>query len=388
MSDRKRLVYTTGVILVLLCLGGVGGLQALRSSRVREEERSRKAAVAAGPRIQTAPVVRGGGERSLVVQGEARPYFTVTLYAKVSGYLKDVLVDKGDKVTKDQVLARIESPELEREYEAQLADAKYKRDNARRLEALQATGIASASDTELARSSAEVSEANVATLATEKGYEILKAPFSGTVTARYADPGALLQQATAAQTSALPVVTVAQLDRLRVDLYVDQRDAPYVHPGDPVEVGLPERLDVHLPGKVARVSHELDPKTRMMLAEIDLDNSSGGVVPGSFVEVKLKVPAPPTLSVPIEALVLRGQQHFVAVVSGTDTVAYVPVVLSETDGQRAYIKDGVQEGQQVALNLGDTVGDGSSVRPARPTPPGGGDPTRSSGPGPGPAGRP
>jgi RND family efflux transporter MFP subunit len=364
MNTRKRVLYVAGILAVLGCLAGVLALSTARSARVRDDEHDRVAAVKAGPRIQTVAVARGGGERALVVQGEARPYFTVTLYAKVSGYLKEVRVDKGDRVVADQVLARIESPEIEREYDAEVADARYKRDNAKRIDALAATGIASASDAELARSAAEVAEANVATLATQKGYEVLKAPFSGTVTARYADPGALLQQATAAQTSALPVLTVAELDRLRIELYVDQRDAPFVKTGDPVEVTLPERMDVKLLGKVARVSHELDARTRMMLAEIDLDNISGAVVPGSFVEVRLKVNAPQNLSVPVEALVLRGAKPFVALVSSADTVTYVPVTIADSDGRRAYIKEGLSEGQRVALNLGETVIEGGAVRPS------------------------
>jgi membrane fusion protein (multidrug efflux system) len=364
MKDGRRALYWIGVLGVLGTLVGASLLAFLRSSRVEEDAKARTLEVKAGPRIQTVEVSRGGGDRDLLLQGEARPYLSVTLYAKVSGYLREVRVDKGDAVKQDQVLAVIESQELDREYEAEVADAKYKRDNAKRMDALAATGVASASDAELARSSADIAIANVATLATQKSYELLKAPFSGTVTARYADPGALVQQATAAQSSALPLVTVSEIDRLRVSVYVDQRDAPFVREKDEAAVSLPERPGLKLLGKVSRVSHELDPRTRMMLAEIDLDNRDGAVVPGSFVQVKLKVQVPGGLSLPVEALVLRGRKPFVAVVSAENKVTYVPVTLADNDGQRAYIKEGVREGQRVALNLGDSLKDGDAVRPA------------------------
>jgi RND family efflux transporter MFP subunit len=369
MSERRpRLLYAVGVLSVLAVGLGVLALSVVRSRRVAAETEARTAAVQAGPTIQTVAVERSGGEREIVLQGEARPYLSVTLYAKVSGYLRDIKVDKGSEVQKDQVLAVIESVELDREYEAQLADARYKRDNAKRMEALAATGVASASDAELARSAAEVSEANVQTLLTQKSYEVIKAPFPGTVTARYADPGALVQQATTGQTSALPVVTVGELGRLRVDVYVDQRDAPFVKEKDPVVVTLPERAEVSLPGQVARMSHELDPRTRMMLAEIDLENRTGTVVPGSFVSVKLKVKSPGYLSVPAEALVLRGKAPFVAVVSKDSKVTYRPVRVLDNDGQRAYLGEGVSEGEQVALNLGDTLNEGDRVRRAEAKP--------------------
>jgi RND family efflux transporter MFP subunit len=363
-GSKPTLLYVCGLGGVVLVGLGVVALSMVRTSQVRAEAEARAAAVKAGPRIQTAGVERAGGEKELVLQGEARPYMSATLYAKLSGYLRELKVDKGDSVRADQVLAIIDSVELDRQYDAAVADMRYKQANAKRLEDLVKSGVATGQDGELTRSAALVAEATVAALATQKGYEILKAPFRGTVTARYADPGALIQNATNTQTSALPVVTISQIDRLRVDIYVDQRDAPFVHEGDALVVTLPERPELKLDGRVARVSHELDSKTRMMLAEVDLENTKGTVVPGSFVEVKIKVKAPSFLSVPVEALVLRGKKTFVAVVSNDNKVTYVPVSLADNDGRHALIREGVSEGQQVALNLGDSVVDGDRVRPA------------------------
>src|SRR6202012_4816519 len=101
------------------------------------------------------------------------------------------------------------------------------------------------------------------TLAQQKSYEVLRAPFAGTVTARFADPGALVQAATGAQTGALPVVTIATPGRRRVYVYVPQHDAGFVKVGDKAEVTMPDRSDVKIEGVVARRSDELDSRTRM-----------------------------------------------------------------------------------------------------------------------------
>lgn len=366
MTDRSpRLLYAVGVGAVILVSAAVFGLFLLRSQRVEAESIARIAAVSAGPRVQVVRVARTGGDKELVLQGEARPFWNVTLYAKVSGYLRELKVDKGDAVSLDEVLARIESPELDRQYDAAVADAKYKRDNARRLEALATSGVASASDAELANAAAEVAEATVASLLQERSYLTLKAPFAGVVTARYADPGALVQAATSSQTAALPVVSVAQIDKLRVEVYVDQRDAPFVHAGEAVEVTLPERRSLKLEGRVARVSHSLDDKTRMMLSEIDLENPRGEVVPGSFVEVRVSLKEKSQTFVPVEALVLRGKTTFVALVSEDGRVSYTSVTVLESDGRQAYLQEGLREGQEVAVNLGDTLAEGEKVRAVR-----------------------
>jgi membrane fusion protein (multidrug efflux system) len=358
-----RTLYILGSVGVAVAAVGVLALALVRTSQSREKAQALSAEAGKGPRVQVVAASPAGGLRRLVFQGEARPYVNATLYAKVSGYLKDVRVDKGDSVKADQVLAVIEAPEIDRQFDAAVADARFKRDNARRVQLLADGGIASVQDAELARSTAEIAEATVASLATQKSYEVLRSPFDGVVTARYADPGALMQNATSAQTSALPVVKVSRIDRLRVVVYIDQRDAAYAHPGDPVEITLFERRGLVLTGKVARLSHELDPQTRMMLTEIDLENPGGQVVPGSFVQVGIQVSAPNLVEIPVEALVLRARAPFVAVVSKDNRVAYRPVKVADDDGQSVRLMDGLAVGERVALNLGDSVLDGAAIQP-------------------------
>jgi membrane fusion protein (multidrug efflux system) len=203
----------------------------------------------------------------------------------------------------------------------------------------------------------------------QKSYEILRAPFDGTVTSRYADPGALVQNAMASQTSALPVVTVSQVNRLRVYAYLDQKDATFVTVASPVKVTMKERPGFVVEGKIARVSGELDTKTRTLLTEIDLDNKDGTFVPGSFVDVTLPIHAPSLPQIPTDALVLKKDKTLVPVITKDNTVTYREVKIANNDGEYATVLDGVKAGELVGLDLGSNLPEGNHVRPILPDAP-------------------
>ncbi len=364
MSVRKNsLLYVGGFLLIALIIGGAVLLEHSRSRAEAHEATLRKREVAAGPHVLMAVAVPAKTEQQLSLQGEARPFAEVTLYAKISGYLKSIRVDKGDNVKKDQLLAIIESPEIDRQYEGAMADAHFKRANAQRSASLVKGGFIAPRDAEQDSSQALIAEATVAAISTQKSYEQLTAPFDGTITARFADPGALMQSAVSAQTGALPVVTVSQLDRLRVYAYVDQRTAALVHRGNPVEVNLPGSLSAGVPGQVTRLSDALDARTRMMLVEVDLDNRERRIVPGSFVNVVLTISLPPAVEIPVEALVVRGKQNFVAHLGDDKHIHFRPVTLSGNDGARVRVSQGLRAGETVGLDVGNTVDDGAAVQP-------------------------
>lgn len=333
----------------------------LHLERTRLEEEAKL-----GPRVQVVLASKTPPERTLTLVGEARPYASVTLYAKVSGYLKKVLVDKGDKVKRDQLLAQIESPEIDKEYQGALAEARNKKAIAGRMNQLRERQLVSPQEADQANSDAEVANSRLESLAVQKGYETLRAPFDGTVTARFADAGALVQNAANSQTSALPLVTVSQVDRLRVYTYVDQRDAAYIQVGAQANVTVAERPDLDLKAVVSRVSGELDPKTKMLLTEIDVDNKSGQLVPGSFVQVKLIVRMPEALQLPVQALVLQQGKTMVPVVQPDDTLHFVEVRTGENDGQVFSVLSGLGADQKVGLNVGNGLPEGSHVRPVEP----------------------
>lgn len=372
IEKRTKWVYLVGIVGVIGALLGVVLIATSRKAEADREERSRAEEQAKGPRVRVARAQASPPVRTLELQGEARPFLSATLYAKVSGYIKEMRVDKGDEVKANQIMAVITAPEIDRQYDAAVADASYKKANARRAAELAKPGVVSAAEADTQVGMAQVADAQVATLAQQKSYEILRAPFAGTVTARYADPGALVQAATGAQTGALPLVTVSTPEKLRVYVYVPQHDAAFVKIGDHARVTMPDRADLRIVGQVSRLSDELDPRTRMMLVEVDLDNKSGQIVPGSFVTVTLTFATPPEIIIPVEALVLNGNEASVLVLDG-DIVRRRPITISDNDGTIVRVARGLRAGELVALNLGENVADGARVQPVAPPPSGGRD---------------
>jgi len=371
MSPARRSIfmYVAGIGALGATLLGVWGLGARRSSRAAEEARGRTEEQARGPRVRVAPATQSPPERELVLQGEARPFLSVTLYAKVSGYLTNMRVDKGDRVKARQVIANIASPELDQQYAAALADARNKRVNAERVNALSPSGVVSKQETDLARANAEVAEATQASVSAQRDYRTIRAPFDGTVTARFADPGALIQAATNAQTGAVPIVTVSKTDRLRIYVYLDQGSAALVRVGDPALLRVPERPGFARKAAITRVTGELAPRTRTMLTEIDVDNADGAILPGSFVRVFIRVKTPPLAEIPVEALVTRQDKAFVPVVDASGHLRYRPVSIADDDGKNVRLLDGVAVGERVALNVGNEVEDGAQVQVVAPPAP-------------------
>jgi RND family efflux transporter MFP subunit len=334
---------------------------------LKREEHRLAAEVAAGPEVKVADAIASPGTHTIALTGETRPYQEATLYAKVSGYLRAVKVDKGDVVKAGQVLAVIESPETDQEYLAAAADAKNKKAIEGRMETLFAKKLVSQQEMDQTRADADIAAARLHSSATLKGYETLRAPFAGTITARFADPGALVQNATNSQTSALPVATVSTIDRLRVDVFVDQHDAAYVEKDEAIQITDPNRPGFKIDGKVARQSGALDPRTKMLLTEIDVSNAKKELVPGSFVQVALIVKAPPYVEAPVESLVVKGNQAFITVVKPDNTITYKSVELANNDGKMLWIASGLMAGETVALSIGDTIPEGGKIRPLRET---------------------
>jgi len=358
-------LYIFGGLLFFTCVGLAYHLWTSKKVNLAHEEQSRTATMDAGPRVAVVTVDASLREQVISLLGEARPFVSATLYAKVSGYLKEITVDKGDRVKADQLLAVIESPELDHQHQAAVADAKNKRLNADRARTLAKRDMIAQQEADTAGADADVAEANVRSLAAQKSYEVIRAPFAGVVVARYGDPGALVQNAATSQTSTLPLVTVAQTNLLRVYVYPDQRDAHFIRVGDPVVITRPERPELHLNASVTRISGQLDTRTRTMLTEIDFNNRSDVILPGSFVQVTLRVHQAGSgdLAIPSESLVMRNDKPFVAVVKPDNTIAFRPVVVGVDEGPRVRIVSGLQKGERIALNLGESLAEGSHVQP-------------------------
>jgi membrane fusion protein (multidrug efflux system) len=363
-EDKKvSYFFVSGTAAVVICLLLLIALAWKKEADVRSEAAIRAAEAAKGKRVRVVTAKAGKSERTISLPGEARPYASVTLYAKVSGYLKDIKVDKGDKVTKDQVLATIESPELDRQYAGALADAKNKRLDAARYRALLQSGSVSEQMADNVETTAKVAEETAASLQAQRQYLTVRAPFGGTITARFVDPGALLQAAVTAQTTAQGLVSISQTDRLRVYVYPDQKTANMIQVGDRGEVTDTSRPEVKVPAIVTRTSGELDVKTRTLLVELDVDNSEGKILAGSFVKVSLTISTLPYVEMPVEALISRADKTLVAILSDHNTVSLHKVTIADSDGKVVKLSSGLKEGQQVILNAGQGIQEGEKVQP-------------------------
>jgi membrane fusion protein, multidrug efflux system len=367
MARRSRfgafLVYLVGLLLV--AGAAIGGLRLwqVKDAQLIAARQAMAEGVAQGPAIQVATVAQGPKERLITLLGDTRPYQVATLYGKVSGYVRSIPVDRGDQVKAGQVVTEVESAETDRQYDSAVSDLDNKRKNADRERDLVVRGWTSVQSADAADTAFRMAQANVAQLAVMKAYEVLRAPFDGTVTARFVDVGALVQSSITNQTSNQPVLTIADMTKLRVDVHVEQSDVPYVHVGDMADVVDGSNADRKTRARIARTSEQLDPRTRTLFVELDVDNSEQFLVPGAFAYVTLHVPVTAYPEIPVAGLLTRGTNTFIANVGGDNLVHFHPVKVASTDGLLARLAEGARVGDRVALNLPDEISDGSRVRP-------------------------
>jgi membrane fusion protein, multidrug efflux system len=357
-------LYLGGIVIVLVA--AAMALLLFTRQRTHVEAATEQLTVEGqkGPSVEIATARKVAGSNTIRLIGEARPYQSAVLYAKVSGYMRSISVDKGDFVRANQLLAVIESPETDKQYQAAIADAHNKELISNRATTLVKKEMISQQDADQAEADAAVSKATLEQIGTLKSYEELRAPFSGTVTARYSDPGALIQNAATSQTSALPVVEVSETSRLRIYVYVDQGHAPFVRNGDEVTILDQANPNLKVVARVTRTSGEIDPKTRTLLVEIDVDNPHNRILAGSFVQAELKVQTPRYVEVPSDALIVRGTGTFVAVVTPDNTIKFTQVAVAEQTGETARLFSGLDDGERVARSIGERVPEGGKVQTA------------------------
>src|SRR2546423_3110017 len=221
---RGSVVRTTSLVLVLAALAGTAVLfvREHRANARQVEQLQRD--LDRGPVVRVARVKLAPAEHMVSLPAEVRADRRAVLYAKVSGYVKRVLVDRGDRVKEGQQLAVLESPDLEAQVAAAAAEVTLRRQQLQRALRLAGKSI-SENEREQAEEAVKVAQSALDRARVQKGYDTLRAPFDGTVVARYADPGALLPAATGSTSSAQPLLEIAQLDRPRVALQLGQDDA-------------------------------------------------------------------------------------------------------------------------------------------------------------------
>jgi RND family efflux transporter MFP subunit len=316
---------------------------------------------ALGPRVRVTRVQTTRGDRIVTLPGDVHGYNQSTLYAKVSGYVKDVNVNRGDHVKADQVLATIWSPETAEDVRTAQSSAIIAGITARRIEGLEPIGVASMQDRDNAVAQRRISQSSLGRARALLQYTVVKAPFAGVVTARYVDPGALVPAATASTQASLPIVDVADLDTLRIFVYVGQDLAPFVQPGNEVEVWQDELPDRRIAAKVTYTTGALDPRTRTMQVEVDVDNRALGMLPGTFAHVGLHVVEPKSPLISSEAFVIRDGKTMAPVIQGSK-VHYAAIDLGYNDGRDVRVLHGLSGGETIGLDVPVEVREGDMVQ--------------------------
>lgn len=362
-SSYIRLLIA-GFLILLLLGGGIAAITLSKNKVMNRESSDRATALREGPVVKVSIAKYNTAPRQIVLIGEAKPYESATIYSKISGYMDKIYVDKGDKVSKDQLLATVTNPEIDQQYAAALADLSNKKKILERDQKLVVKNFISQEEADLSQTSVTLAEATLRSITEQQQYKSLRAPFAGTVTARYADPGALIQNAINSQTSAQPVVTISQLDRLRIYVYAEQKDAAFLKVGYAVDITLTENPDVHIKASVTRIAGELDEHTRMMTVEIDVDNKDQKIIPGSYVQVHITGPVSKDakIEVPSTALVFHKDKSMIAVIDKDSVVHFRPIKVGENTGEKATILEGLENGEKVALNVGESILEGQKVR--------------------------
>ncbi len=285
--------------------------------------------------------------RSITLPGQIVALQEATLYAKVSGYLKSIAVDKGDKVAAGATLARIEIPELvaskaKQEAELKAAQADY----SRLQESLQkAPDLVVPEMVDQARGRFEVARANLAQSETLLGYATITAPFSGIITRRAVDPGALIQANS-------PILGLMDFSKVRLQIGVPEGEASRVAVGQPVLVTTENLSGVHFDGKVTRFTYALDAASRTMLTEVMLDNPQLALRPGMLVTARIGIEHKESaLLMPVESLVMEKANAFAYTVDGNQAAKH-PIKIGFNDGKNVEVLDGLGATDAVILAAG------------------------------------
>jgi RND family efflux transporter MFP subunit len=362
---RRRLLFVA--LALILCIVGVtiyfsqdeGESRRLQTGRanVPEAMGHRPPSDSIGPGALGTPIdvqvmtpVRRDLTYSITLPATLSPLYQTTLYAKVSGYLKWIGPDKGDWAKKDQVVAIIDAPEVEEQYQQAVADYKIKKITFERLDKVwkEAPEVIAKQDVDVAEAAYQGAKNLMQQRAALRDYTKVRAPFDGIITARFADPGALIQIATTSVTSAMPLFTLMDLETIRIYTNVPQEDTPAIKPGTTEAIltvnELPGR---QFKGVVTRTTFALDPSTRSLLVEIDVSNTDHALQPGTYGQVTLLLHQKRNaLVIPAGAIMTNGAGKSVFIVEN-DRAVMVPIRTGISDGRWVEVTEGLTGTEEV-----------------------------------------
>ena len=364
------------VLLVLAVLVAVGGI--VPRVRARTELKNQTDTLAA-PTVIANPPQQGKVGQEIILPGNVYAYSDASLYARTDGYLSKWYFDIGAHVRQGQLLAVISTPEVDKQLlqaRADLATAKatagLAKINSSRYQGLLTQNAVSKQDTDTfvtqeasTNSTVDSAQANVQRLEQLQSFEKIYAPFSGVVTARNVDVGQLINAG-----AGTLMFRVSAINVLRVYVNVPQIYSQSAVPGTMARLTLSEFPGQSFTGKLVRTARAIDPASRTLLVEIDVDNRDGKLLPGAYTEVHMNVHqgvAP--LIIPVSALIFRNQGLQVGtVVKGAngDQAKLVQVTLGQDDGSTVQVIHGHSPDSQVIQNPPDSLIEGEPVRVVQP----------------------
>lgn len=366
---QRRARIAAVVVLALLAIGGgrtifsrITNAHALESAVA---ERTRQY-------VRVATPTGGAENQMLALPGSLQGFVQAPISARASGYLRRWTHDIGARVKKGELLAEIDTPEIDQQLsqaiaarDQTLASMKLAKSTVERWEALREKDAVSQQDLEerrsaysQARANLAAAEANVERLRQTESFKRIVAPFDGVITRRNVDVGDLID-AGGGNGRALFVLT--QTDPLRVYVNVPQSYAHLVKQGQKVNVNLAEMSERKFTGEITRTASAIDIATRTMQVEVMLPNRDGALLPGAYVQVSLPVGAGDRLQIPAGTLVIRGTGIQVATVDEQGKVALKPVRLGRNFGERVEVLDGVNARDRLVLNPPDSIANGDQV---------------------------
>ena len=383
--SRSSLVTLVVVLLVVAVAAAIFGI--VRRVHANTELVRYTDANAAPPVSLEQPVFEKDA-REIVLPGNIQAFTLAPIYARTTGYVKSWSHDIGSHVRKGDLLAVIETPELDQQLDQAKADLATAVSNAAlakltadRYRGLIAQNAVSQQDTDNAVALLEArntevnsAQANVHRLEELQSFERIVAPFDGVITARNLDIGQLVTPAGSTTTPGSGTISgskeifdLSAIGTLRVFINVPQIYAPDAKNGVTAALTLPQYPGRTFRGKLVRSSSAVDPATRTLLAEVDVDNRSGELLPGSYAEVHLNVSTNvPALIVPVSALILEPDGLHVATVDATNHAHIVRVTEGRDSGSTMEILGGLAPGQSIIANPPDSLTDGELVRVVTP----------------------
>lgn len=362
------------VLLVLLTAGVVTFL----TRKGETDALAKETDALAIPTVAVVQPTSEPGNDELVLPGNLQAFEESPIFARTSGYLVRWYKDMGSKVQKGELLASIDTPEVDQELSqaratreqirAALGLAKISADrwaNLRKSDSVsQQEADQQASGYTQAQANLAAADANVRRLEQLESFKNVYAPFSGVLTRRNVDPGALIN---AGSTTGKEMFDMARVDPLRVYVSVPQAYAPSMKVGVKAVVTLQEFPGQKFTGTVVRTADAIDPATRTLNTEVDVPNKEGKLLPGSFGQVHFAVGnAVPRITIPVNAMLFRAEGAQAAVVGKDDKVELRPIVIGRDFGNTIEIVGGLDPTDRIIINPSDSLEAGQQVRVAQP----------------------